>query len=78
MSALDPQYATLWLLFAGVVAVVLALRLAARRRRRDPAAAPGADHDAGPANLKRARLMFLLALIALALILTAAIQRLLR
>lgn len=77
MSMFDPQYATVWVLFAGAIALLLALRLATRRRRRRQAMAPE-RRAATPQALNRARLIFLLALAALTLILTTAVLRLLQ
>ena len=79
MSVFDPQYATVWVLFAGAIALLLALRLATRRRRRRQAMAPDSERRAAtPQALKCARLIFLLALTALTLILATAIRRLLQ
>ncbi len=80
MPEFDPQHAAVWLPVAGVIALVLALRLATRRRRRRRQAStpdPG-RRAADPRGLKRARLIFLLAVAALTLILATAIRRLLQ
>ncbi len=79
MPWFDPQHAAVWLPFAVGIALVLALRLATRRRRRRQASAPDPGRRAAdPRGLKRARLIFLLAVAALTLILATAIQRLLQ
>lgn len=79
MPGFDPQDAAVWLPFAGVVALLLALRLATLRRRRRQASAPDpARRAADPRGLNRARLIFFLAVVALTLILATAIQRLLQ
>ena len=77
MPEFDLQYAAVWVPFAGAIALLLALRLATRRRRRRQASADPERRAADPRGLKRARLIFLLAVAALALILANAIQRLL-
>lgn len=77
MAVLDPQSTIVWLLFAGVIAVVLALRLVTRwRGTRDPRAADQDRQEVNPGALNRARLVFLLALVAFALVLVAAVRQL--
>jgi len=74
MPAVDPQQAALWALFAAAIALVLALRLVTRRRRRAP---PDPHLAVDRRALRRARLIFLLAAAGLALVLITAIRRLL-
>ena len=79
MPGFDLQDAAAWLPFAGVIGLLLALRLATRWRRRRQASAPDPGRRAAdPRGLKRARLIFLLAVAALTLILATAIQSLLQ
>ncbi len=79
MPEFDPQQAAVWVPFAGAIALLLALRLATRRRRRRQASTPDPGRRAAdPRSLKRARLIFLLAVAALTLVLATAIQRLLQ
>ena len=76
MPEFDLQQAAIWVPFAGAIALLLALRLTARSRRRRQASAP--ERRAAPQALKRARLIFFLALATLTLILATAILRLLQ
>ncbi len=75
MPVFDPQYATIWLLFAGAIAVVLAIRVVARRRRAG-GRRPADRGEVRPDTLIRARIVFFLALAALALVIVAAVRRL--
>ncbi len=78
MPELDLQQAAIWVPFAGAIALLLALRLTARSRRRRQASTPERRAAAPPQDLKRARLIFFLALATLTLILATAIVRLLQ